>query len=148
MLANVKDTTPLGEITSSFFEFLTSFCQSIQTLGSTFSKSACQWYYAKIKLYSGDRSLLSDQVDEALSIVSRLNYSEFKGILTIRGTWRKVSSYKITPEMFCPKLGVVNKSWRYLRRFSSVFSKLMESRRFPIEPVLSSAAKMPRKKRC
>jgi hypothetical protein len=57
--------------------------------------------------------------------------------------WRIVSSYRITPEMYSSAPSVVNSIWRYRRRVSSVDSTSIESRRFLIVPVLSSAARIP-----
>lgn len=84
--------------------------------------------------------------------------------------WYKVSWNKITPEMWSPKeSGAVNNNWRYLRRFSSVFSTPMSYKNIrnkiygpllehykklkniysltanllPMVPVDSSAAKIP-----
>src|SRR5690348_9101530 len=57
--------------------------------------------------------------------------------------WRIVSSYRMTPLMYSSTPGVVKSMSRYARRFSSVDSMPIESKRFLIVPVLSSAARMP-----
>jgi hypothetical protein len=57
--------------------------------------------------------------------------------------WRIVSSYRITPPTYSSKPGVVKRRFRYARRFSSVDSTPIESKRFLIVPVDSSAASTP-----
>src|SRR6266446_9035958 len=49
----------------------------------------------------------------------------------------------MTPLMYSSTPGVVNRRSRYARRFSSVDSSPIESNRFLIVPVLSSAARIP-----
>src|SRR4051795_6593799 len=49
----------------------------------------------------------------------------------------------MTPLMYSSAPGVVKRRLRYARRFSSVDSTPIESRRFLIVPVLSSAARIP-----
>src|SRR5579859_551783 len=49
----------------------------------------------------------------------------------------------MTPETYSSAPGVVKSSSRYARRFSSVDSTPIESKRFLIVPVLSSAARIP-----
>jgi len=56
---------------------------------------------------------------------------------------RIVSSNRITPLMCAPSSGVVNSICRYPRRVSSVLWTPIESKRFLIVPVDSSAARMP-----
>src|SRR5919106_1479388 len=57
--------------------------------------------------------------------------------------WRMVSSNRITPLMNSSTPSVVKRRSRYARRFSSVDSTPILSKRFLIVPVLSSAARMP-----
>ena len=57
--------------------------------------------------------------------------------------WRIVSSKRITPLMCSSTPSVVKSSSRYARRFSSVDSTPIESKRFLIVPSLSSAARIP-----
>src|SRR3954470_2639184 len=57
--------------------------------------------------------------------------------------WRIVSSNRITPLMKSSAPGVVNRRSRYARRFSSVDSTPIESKRFLIVLSLSSAARIP-----
>src|SRR3954452_10254418 len=57
--------------------------------------------------------------------------------------WRIVSSKRITPLMYSSTPSVVNSRSRYARRLSSVDSTPIESKRFLIVPVLSSAARIP-----
>src|ERR1700730_5725828 len=54
-----------------------------------------------------------------------------------------VSSYMMTPLMYSAAPGAVNSISRYARRFSSVDSSLMVSKRLLMVLVLSSAAKIP-----
>src|SRR5690348_13632963 len=54
-----------------------------------------------------------------------------------------VSSYRMTPLMNSSTPGVVKSMSRYARRVSSVDSRPIESKRFLIVPVLSSAARIP-----
>ncbi len=56
---------------------------------------------------------------------------------------RIVSSNRITPLTCSARPGVVNSMSRYARRLASVESNPIESNRFLIVPVLSSAARMP-----
>jgi hypothetical protein len=56
---------------------------------------------------------------------------------------RIVSSYRITPLTYSSTPSVVKSRSRYARRFSSVDSTPIESKRFLIVPVLSSAARIP-----
>src|SRR5881398_2638015 len=49
----------------------------------------------------------------------------------------------MTPLMYSSAPGVVKRRLRYARRFSSVDSTPIESKRFLIVPVLSSAARIP-----
>lgn len=75
------------------------------------------------------------------SMSCRLRYS--------RNIWpwpvdcQKVSSYKMTPLRYWPAPGVVSKSSRYLRRFSSVHGTSTASKRFLQLALLSSAASKP-----
>src|SRR5688572_18201223 len=49
----------------------------------------------------------------------------------------------MTPLTYCSRSGVVKSMSRYARRFSSVDSSPIESKRFAIVPELSSAARIP-----
>jgi hypothetical protein len=57
--------------------------------------------------------------------------------------WRIVSSKRITPLMWSSMPAVVKRRSRYARRFSSVDSTSMLSKRFLIVPLDSSAASSP-----
>src|SRR3989344_2648626 len=54
-----------------------------------------------------------------------------------------VSSYKMTPLMYCSSPSAVSRVCRYARRFSSVQGTPTDSNRFWHVPELSSAARMP-----
>ena len=56
---------------------------------------------------------------------------------------RSVSSYTITPDMYCESPGVEKSICLYRIRLSSVFSNLMLSKRFAMVAMLSSAARIP-----
>merc|ERR1719271_1676623 len=58
-------------------------------------------------------------------------------------SWKRVSSYRIAPEMYWLMPGVVKRRLRHVWRFASVFSRPMDSRRLPTVPVDSSQAKRP-----
>ena len=64
-------------------------------------------------------------------------------VVPSRHDWPKVSSNMITPEQCFSNPSVVNRSSRYARLFSSMFSTEMPANRLPIVPVDSSAARMP-----
>src|SRR3989338_9398633 len=54
-----------------------------------------------------------------------------------------VSSWRMTPLMYCSRPAAVNSVCRYARRFSSVHSTFTLSKRFLHVTALSSAARMP-----
>src|SRR5207248_625079 len=57
--------------------------------------------------------------------------------------WRIVSSKRMTPLMYSSTPAVVKRRSRYARRFASVDSTRIESKRFAIVPSDSSAARIP-----
>jgi len=58
-------------------------------------------------------------------------------------SWKRVSSYRIAPEMYWLRPGVVKSRLRHVWRFVSVFSRPMDSKRLPTVPVDSSQANRP-----
>src|SRR5919201_6323435 len=75
-------------------------------------------------------------------MIPRLS-SSFGNEVPSAEVWRIVSSKRITPLMYSSTPFVVKSSSRYVRRFSSVDSTLIESKRFLIVRSLSSAARIP-----
>src|SRR5215210_4346042 len=69
--------------------------------------------------------------------------STFGNGLPSEAFWPMVSSKRITPDRYSPMPSVVNSISRYARRESSVDSMPTASKRFPMVPMLSSAASMP-----
>src|SRR5438034_10456820 len=75
-------------------------------------------------------------------MIPRLSSSLGNGVPSAEA-WRIVSSKRITPLMCSSAPSVVKRRSRYARRFSSVDSAPIESKRFLIVRSLSSAARIP-----
>lgn len=139
---DLEDSSPLSESAADVVEFLGSLGEVIEAEGGSFFLGAWEDSSSLINL----KTRMSKKLILLSTLIPGMTFLSFKmsmNFLPSLVACLVVSSKRMTPEMYCSKLGVVKRSSLYCLLCSSLFSSLMASNLLPMVPVDSSAARIP-----